>query len=196
MISNGVINLAPDKEAVFAEAARVLRPGGRLAIADIVSEQQLKESIVCDADLWAACIGGAAQEDAYRQAIEGAGLRIEEIQREPLRVHLRPRPRRQRQVRGQERLAAGAKGAVDMPRNGRVIVGCTHGEEDPDRVGGLRTSPPAPPSTRGKAGRDVRPAVEARPLDRFIDNGDALARMRVKPVPARALAPKPPRDPN
>jgi arsenite methyltransferase len=83
VISNGVINLSPDKEAVFAEAARVLRPGGRLAIADIVSEQQLKDSIVCDADLWASCIGGAAQEDTYRQAIEAAGLRIEDIRRNP-----------------------------------------------------------------------------------------------------------------
>ena len=83
VISNGVINLAPDKEAVFAEVARVLKPGGRLAIADIVSEQQLKESIVCDADLWASCIGGAAQQDAYREAIERAGLRIEEIRDNP-----------------------------------------------------------------------------------------------------------------
>jgi arsenite methyltransferase len=61
----------------------VLRPGGRLAIADIVSERQLKESIVCDADLWAACIGGAAQQDAYREAIEGAGLAIERISENP-----------------------------------------------------------------------------------------------------------------
>jgi arsenite methyltransferase len=83
VISNGVINLAPEKDVVFAEAARVLRPGGRLAIADIVSEQQLKHSIVCDADLWASCIGGAAQEDSYRQAIEAAGLRIEDIRRNP-----------------------------------------------------------------------------------------------------------------
>jgi len=83
VISNGVINLAPEKERVFAEAARVLKPGGRLAIADIVSEQQMKESIVCDADLWASCIGGAAQVDAYREAIEGAGLRIETIRDNP-----------------------------------------------------------------------------------------------------------------
>jgi arsenite methyltransferase len=81
VISNGVINLSPDKEAVFAEAARVLRAGGRLAIADIVSERQLKESIVCDADLWASCIGGAAQEDRYRHAIEAAGLRVQHIRR-------------------------------------------------------------------------------------------------------------------
>jgi arsenite methyltransferase len=83
VISNGVINLAPEKVAVFAEAARVLRPGGRLAIADIISEQPMKESIVCDADLWASCIGGAAQRDVYRAAIEGAGLRIEQIRENP-----------------------------------------------------------------------------------------------------------------
>jgi hypothetical protein len=57
----------------------VLRRGGRLAIADIVSEQQLKQSIVCDADLWASCIGGAAQQEAYYEAIEAAGLRIAEV---------------------------------------------------------------------------------------------------------------------
>jgi arsenite methyltransferase len=85
VISNGVINLAPEKEEVFAEAARVLRSGGRIAIADIVSEEQLKESIVCNAELWAACIGGAAQQDAYRSAIEGAGLEIEEIKENPYR---------------------------------------------------------------------------------------------------------------
>jgi len=83
VISNGVINLAPEKGPIFSEAARVLRPGGRLAIADIVSEQQLKESIVCDATLWASCIGGAAQEDAYREAIEASGLRIEDIRKNP-----------------------------------------------------------------------------------------------------------------
>jgi ubiquinone/menaquinone biosynthesis C-methylase UbiE len=83
VISNGVINLSPQKEAVVAEAARVLRPGGRPAIADIVSEQQLRDSIVCDADLWASCIGGAAQEDGYREAIEAAGLRVEDIRRNP-----------------------------------------------------------------------------------------------------------------
>jgi SAM-dependent methyltransferase len=83
VISNGVINLSPRKEQVFAEAARVLRPGGRLAIADIVSERQLKESTVADADLWASCIGGAAQEDSYERAIEEAGLAIEVIKQNP-----------------------------------------------------------------------------------------------------------------
>jgi arsenite methyltransferase len=77
VISNGVVNLAPDKAAVFAAAARVLRPGGRLALADIVSAKQLPEGVTCDASLWAACIGGAMQRDDYRAAIEGAGFDIE-----------------------------------------------------------------------------------------------------------------------
>ena len=93
VISNGVINLSPEKEAVFAEAVRVLRPGGRLAIADIVSERQFTESIVCDADLWASCIAGAAQEDAYRQAIEAAGLRVKDIRRNTYEF-ISPRARR------------------------------------------------------------------------------------------------------
>jgi arsenite methyltransferase len=76
VISNGVINLCPDKPAVFAEAARVLKPGGRLAIADIISEQHLKDSIVCNADLWASCIGGAAQQELYLAAIEAAGFTL------------------------------------------------------------------------------------------------------------------------
>jgi ubiquinone/menaquinone biosynthesis C-methylase UbiE len=83
VISNGVINLSPDKEQVFAEAARVLRPGGRLAIADIVTERQLAEGIVCNTDLWASCIGGAAHEGAYRSAIEAAGFRVELVRANP-----------------------------------------------------------------------------------------------------------------
>jgi arsenite methyltransferase len=76
VISNGVINLSPDKARVFSEAARVLRPGGRLTIADIVTERQLDDAIVCNADLWAACIGGAAQQDAFEQLIKDSGLTI------------------------------------------------------------------------------------------------------------------------
>jgi len=77
VISNGVINLSPDKPAVFAAAAKVLRTGGRLALADIVSEKQLPEGVTCDASLWAACIGGAMQRDDYRAAIEDAGFEID-----------------------------------------------------------------------------------------------------------------------
>ena len=76
VISNGVVNLAPDKAAVFREAARILGPNGRLALADIVTDVQLPEGITCDATLWAACIGGAAQEDDYVASIEQAGFDV------------------------------------------------------------------------------------------------------------------------
>jgi arsenite methyltransferase len=80
VISNGVINLAADKTGVFREAARLLTRGGRLAIADIVTDLPLPENVVCNADLWAACIGGAAQRLDYSAAIESAGFRVERVQ--------------------------------------------------------------------------------------------------------------------
>ena len=79
VISNGVINLSPEKAKVFQEAARVLAPGGRFAISDIVTEEQLTEKIVCNAELWAACIGGAAQQDSYKGMLEKAGLHVEKF---------------------------------------------------------------------------------------------------------------------
>jgi SAM-dependent methyltransferase len=83
VISNGVINLAPEKRRVFREAARLLRSGGRLSIADIVTDLALPDSVVCNADLWAACIGGAAQREAYREAIESAGLKVVRVKENP-----------------------------------------------------------------------------------------------------------------
>ena len=76
VISNGVINLAVDKPQVFREIARLLRPGGSMAIADIVTDVLLPETISCNTTLWAACIGGAWQLARYEDAIESAGLRI------------------------------------------------------------------------------------------------------------------------
>jgi SAM-dependent methyltransferase len=83
VISNGVINLSADKPAVFREVARVLKPGGRLAISDIVTEKQLPDGVTCNATLWAACIGGAMQQDNYRAAIEAAGLQVQQMQDNP-----------------------------------------------------------------------------------------------------------------
>lgn len=83
VISNGVINLAPDKDKVFKEMARVLKPGGRIAISDIVTEIQLSEGITCNTNLWAACIGGAMQQDKYKSAVEETGLLIKKFQDNP-----------------------------------------------------------------------------------------------------------------
>jgi len=75
VISNGVINLSPEKEKIFNEISRVLKKGGRLAISDIVTESQLPENVTCNASLWAACIGGASQEDDYFNYMNRAGLK-------------------------------------------------------------------------------------------------------------------------
>jgi arsenite methyltransferase len=85
VISNGVINLSLLKGRVFAEAARVLRPGGRLAISDIVSGRALKERTRRNVDLWAACIAGAIPRDSYVEAIDAQGMQVREVRRNDYR---------------------------------------------------------------------------------------------------------------
>lgn len=76
VISNGVINLSPDKGKVFSEIRRVLRPSGRLMFSDIVTGVDLPAEVQADTELWAECIGGAMEEKAYLREIERAGLKI------------------------------------------------------------------------------------------------------------------------
>ena len=79
VVSNCVINLSADKEAVFAEAHRVLRPNGRLAVADVVADREPDPELLTDDAAWAACIAGAVTRDRYRQQLEGAGFTDVEI---------------------------------------------------------------------------------------------------------------------
>jgi ubiquinone/menaquinone biosynthesis C-methylase UbiE len=76
VISNGVVNLSPVKHRVFAEAARVLRPGGRLAFADIVSDVPLKVRTRRNTELWAACIAGAIPSTSYFGELTAVGFAI------------------------------------------------------------------------------------------------------------------------
>src|SRR5439155_11429052 len=83
VISNGVVNLSSDKPAVFAEAARVLRPGGRLALADIVTQRAIAARTAAQPDLWAACIAGASQRGRYLQDIAVTGLQLRTVRSNP-----------------------------------------------------------------------------------------------------------------
>lgn len=74
VISNGVLNLAPDKLQVMREVWRVLRPGGRLFLADVVVEKDLSMEARADADLWAACVSGSVKEADLLQLVAEAGL--------------------------------------------------------------------------------------------------------------------------
>ena len=74
VISNCVINLSPDKPQVFREAHRALRPGGRLAVSDIVTRAKLPEKIMEDLGAWASCVSGAWVDKDYVAAIEAAGF--------------------------------------------------------------------------------------------------------------------------
>lgn len=80
VISNGVINLAPDKEKVFKEIYRVLKPGGRLFLADVVVQRELTLEARSNPDIWAACIGGALPEPELKEITQAVGLADGEIQ--------------------------------------------------------------------------------------------------------------------
>jgi len=85
IISNCVINLSADKDRVLAEAFRVLRPGGRLAISDVVVRGEMPAAIRRSVELWIGCVAGALEQEEYRDKLAKAGF--EEIDLEPTRVY-------------------------------------------------------------------------------------------------------------
>lgn len=86
VISNCVINLSGDKPRVFREAARVLRPGGRFAISDVIAEADMSDATRSDVQAWTGCVAGALTADEYRAGLAEAGFAAVEIE-ESHRVH-------------------------------------------------------------------------------------------------------------
>lgn len=86
VLSNCVINLAPDKQLAYNEIQRVLKPGGRFAISDIVTEGDVPEAVREDATIWAGCLGGALDRDDYLAIIRSAGLTVDEAEVAPWNV--------------------------------------------------------------------------------------------------------------
>ena len=85
IISNCVINLSADKDRVLREAFRVLKPGGRFAVSDIVTRGEINKEIRQSILLWAGCVGGALEENEYRTKLAAAGF--EQIGIEPTRAY-------------------------------------------------------------------------------------------------------------
>ncbi|MSS73859.1 MAG: arsenite methyltransferase [Candidatus Latescibacteria bacterium] len=75
VISNCVINLAPDKGKVFDEILRVLKPGGRMVVSDIVTRGEMPEEVRQDVELWSGCVAGAMDRDAYLRLLRERGFR-------------------------------------------------------------------------------------------------------------------------
>ena len=85
IISNCVINLSGDKDRVFREAFRVLKPGGRLAVSDVVVRGDVPKEISCNVELWIGCVAGALKDSEYTEKLGAAGF--SEIEIEPTRVY-------------------------------------------------------------------------------------------------------------
>ncbi len=85
IISNCVINLSSDKDRVFAEAYRVLKPGGRLAVSDIVVRGDVPSEIRRSVELWIGCVAGALEESEYRSKLTEAGF--DAVEMEPTRIY-------------------------------------------------------------------------------------------------------------
>jgi arsenite methyltransferase len=90
VISNCVINLSPNKPQVFREAYRVLKPGGRIAVSDIVLSEPLPPDVANLAASWIACVGGASTEEAYLGSMRAAGFENIEYTRKPAGPMLTP----------------------------------------------------------------------------------------------------------
>ena len=117
IISNCVINLSADKDRVLEEAFRVLKPGGRLAVSDVVTRGEMLPEIRKSVLLWVGCIAGALEENEYRNKLASAGF--EKVEIEPTRIY--------RVEDAREFLVRRRRGCrCPGPSGGRQVHECVH----------------------------------------------------------------------
>ena len=142
VISNCVINLSGDKQRVLREAARVLTPGGRFAVSDVIADPDMDDATRADMAAWTGCIGGALTREEFRTALEGAGLTNIEII-ESHRVH----------PQAASAIIRAAKPSRESCCQPQEMASCCESSERAQCCGD--TAAEAPPSTCGCAGADA-----------------------------------------
>jgi SAM-dependent methyltransferase len=147
VISNCVINLSPEKSRVFAEIARVLKPGGRMLVYDIIA-QELSESIRNDLRLYSSCIGGAISDEQYLHGLQRAGLVDAAISKNIVydAARLRKLMSSDRRACGEDRCCRGDGGA-GQPAPTRDLVDACAGRAWSARIS-ARKPPTSDPATR------------------------------------------------
>ena len=183
IISNCVINLSGDKDRVLAEAFRVLKPGGRFAVSDVVVRGEVPQEIRRNVELWIGCVAGALEEREYRDKLATAGF--ESIGVEPTRVYRAEDARQFLADKGvdADAVAPQVDGTADE-RGARTLS--LHPQFRPQPDGGGAAPPPGGRSVRGgecrHRGARRQPARDAR------DGGDRHRPARAHLENARSLS--------
>ncbi len=158
VISNCVINLAPDKPAVFREVMRVLKPGGRLAVSDIALKKELPEDLAKSVAAWVGCIAGAVSIEEYHSQLRAAGFKHVEVVDSGVDLNAYGAAGKQ---------AACCSSGMDAPTRSKSplnVLSCGCGSRPPGRQGGrLDKVPLAPGEASGAASpSEAKPAPEWR----------------------------------
>jgi SAM-dependent methyltransferase len=117
VISNCVLNLVPDKRRAFSEIHRILKPGGRFTVSDIVVDSELPESVRKSAEMWAGCVAGAIRKDEYVKIAAGAGFDV--------------RIEKERRIEIPDDLVQAALGGASLPEPVRVLSITVRGAKRP-----------------------------------------------------------------
>ncbi len=120
VISNCVINLSPDKPQVLQEAYRVLKPGGKLAVSDIVTSGPLPESARADLAAWTGCVAGALEVTEYIEIIRSAGFEGVVVDR--ISFNEQPEPESELEIELKPRSASGASSLADLVYSARITA--------------------------------------------------------------------------